>query len=50
MTASTTPPPSDRTRVRLKPDRGRDDRATIDAILMLPWWAMSAMSSTGSRS
>lgn len=28
-----TPPPSDRTRVRRKPDRGRYDRATIDAIL-----------------
>jgi nitroimidazol reductase NimA-like FMN-containing flavoprotein (pyridoxamine 5'-phosphate oxidase superfamily) len=27
------PPPSDRTRVRRKPDRGRYDRATIDAIL-----------------
>lgn len=29
----TTPRPSDRTRVRRKPDRGRYDRATIDAIL-----------------
>ena len=28
-----TPPPSDRVRVRRKPDRGRYDRATIDAIL-----------------
>lgn len=31
MTAA--PPPSDRARVRRKPDRGRYDRATIDAIL-----------------
>jgi nitroimidazol reductase NimA-like FMN-containing flavoprotein (pyridoxamine 5'-phosphate oxidase superfamily) len=29
----TATPPSDRTRVRRKPDRGRYDRATIDAIL-----------------
>ncbi|MFN8620751.1 MAG: pyridoxamine 5'-phosphate oxidase family protein [Chloroflexota bacterium] len=29
----TTAPPSDRTRVRRKPERGRYDRATIDAIL-----------------
>ena len=28
-----TPPPSDRTRVRRMPERGRYDRATIDAIL-----------------
>jgi nitroimidazol reductase NimA-like FMN-containing flavoprotein (pyridoxamine 5'-phosphate oxidase superfamily) len=28
-----TPPPSDRVRVRRKPDRGHYDRATIDAIL-----------------
>lgn len=31
--ATPTPPPSDRARVRRLPDRGRYDRATIDAIL-----------------
>ena len=33
VTPAATPPPSDRTKVRRLPERGRYDRATIDAIL-----------------